>query len=286
MGEGKRIAFVTCEAMPAPERRDALAAEALRARGHAVDAVPWSDPAAGWRAYDAVVVRTTWDYWLRAEAFAAWIDAREAEGARLWNPPAVLRWNLDKRYLRELAAAGIPVLETEWVADDRETLAALLARRGWDEAVVKPAVSAGAWKTFPVTADDAAAREADFREVAALGAMVQPFAPAIRGEGEWSFLFFRGAFSHAVLKRPAAGDFRVQEQHGGRTVLATPPDDLVAQAARVLEAAPGPTLYARVDGVVEDGRLVLMELEALEPSLFLEFAGAAGRFADAILAVA
>jgi glutathione synthase/RimK-type ligase-like ATP-grasp enzyme len=147
---------------------------------------------------------------------------------------------------------------------------------------VKPVVSGGAHETWMVDAP-AAAHEARYRRLAAAGAMVQPFVDEIRTEGEWSLLFFAGAYSHAVLKRPADGDFRVQEAHGGRGVPAEPPTDLVATAAAVLDHVSGPWLYARVDICRHDGAWTLMELEMLEPSLFLDAdAEAPARFARAI----
>lgn len=296
----QRIAFATSAHLAALTPDDRLAAAALEEAGITVEAAVWSDADVAWEGYDLVVVRSCWDYFHQLDAFRAWIDRLEALGVPLHNPPALLRWNLDKRYLRQLGTAGVRVPETHWVErSPAPDLAALLAASGWDEAVVKPVVSAGGFDTWRVRAADAAAAQAAFAAfVERHGAvMVQRFLPAILDAGEWSLVFVRGRFSHALLKRAAAGEFRVQTGHGGTASEAAAPDWLVAAGTRVLDAVVAavplsePPLYARVDGVVaeaSDGQpaLVLMELEALEPELFFRTdAGAPARFAMATAAL-
>ena len=283
-----RIAFVTSSAFASLTDDDRLAVSALAELG--LEAVPalWDDEAIDWTRFAAVVVRSPWDYFVRPAEFAAWLDRVEALGAPLWNPVELLRWNMDKRYLRELERSGIRCVPTHWAEDaSGGSLADVLRRNGWTHAVVKPVVSGGAHETSLVSAatlDDAA--EAGFRRLARQGAMVQPLVEEIRSEGEWSLLFFAGDFSHAVLKRPAAGDFRVQTAHGGREEAAAPPPDLVAFARQALAPVAGPWLYARVDICRHAGAWALMELEMLEPSLFLsEDAAAPARFARAVAAV-
>jgi glutathione synthase/RimK-type ligase-like ATP-grasp enzyme len=250
---------------------------ALEARGHAVRAAVWDDPSVHWGAFDAVILRSTWDYHKRVAEFAAWLDARQADGSRVWNPPALVRQNIHKGYLLDLAARGVPIVPTELVREPG-TLAEIRARRGRSSVVVKPAVGATAFHTA-VDPD-----EETFAALAAEGdVLVQPFLEEVVRDGEWSLIFFGGTFSHAVLKRPRAGDFRVQNDFGGSSVLTVPSAELVAEAARVLEAIDGRWLYARVDGVVVNGTFLLMELELTEPSLFLELDDTAvARFAEAI----
>jgi glutathione synthase/RimK-type ligase-like ATP-grasp enzyme len=284
------IALVTYEARPEVTDDDRLLADALSARGVAVHAIPWSDPAARWRDFDAVVVRSCWDYFHRASEFHAWLDRVETDGVRMQNESRILRWNAEKTYLRDLGADGIPVSPTRWLdAGSRTSLADLRRDTGWAELVVKPTVSGGAHRTWRSTPETEMADHIRFTETIDAGAvMVQPFVPEIEREGEWSLVFFAGAYSHAVLKRPCAGDFRVQREHGGTLEPAEPAASVIAAAARAVAAIPFGTdapLYARVDGCVVDGSLLLMELEVLEPELFLRCApGAAGRLADALLA--
>ena len=238
-----------------------------------------------WKAFDAVLLRSCWDYHLRPAAFARWLDGLEAAEVRLWNPPHIARWNMDKRYLDDLAALGVPVVPSvRLTRGSPPDLAALLERRGWGEAVVKPAVSANAHATWRVRAGGARARQDTLRSMLAAGdVIVQPFVEAVRSRGEWSLMFFQGEFSHAVLKRPAEGEFRVQERVGGRAVLATPEPEVLHAAADVLSRLPHPGLYARVDGVATPQGWMLMELEMLEPSLFFaHHPPAAGRLAGIV----
>ena len=260
---------------------------ALAERG--VDAI-----AAVWDSYDdwpsvaACVVRSTWDYTERVEEFLAWVD-RVSESTPLWNPPTVLRWNAHKSYLRSLAAAGVDVVPTRWIGAGSATrLVALMEDEGWREAVVKPVVSAGAHNTARVTRADAEAAE---RAADALAAdrdmMIQPYQRSVEARGELSLVFIDGGFSHAVRKLPAAGDFRTQLRHGARFEAAAPETAELEIAAHALACAPSATLYGRVDLVtLDDGRPAVMELEVLEPSLYLTHAppAATERLADAIVA--
>lgn len=279
-----RIAFATYLGQPDLTPDDRLAVAPLAELGLEVTAAPWDDASVAWDGFDAVVVRSTWNYHTRAAAFAAWLDRLASTRAAVWNPVPLLRWNSDKRYLRELAAAGVPIVPTRWAnGDDTGTLADLMHDAGWREAVVKPSISAGAHETWRV-ARPSAADEARFAEARVRGGvMVQQYLRPIEADGEWSLLFLGGRFSHAVRKYPRRGDFRVQEHHGGINEPAVAPPALITQAEQVLRSAPGRTLYARVDGCVVDGRLVLMELEVLEPSLFLSLdAASPRRFAAAL----
>jgi glutathione synthase/RimK-type ligase-like ATP-grasp enzyme len=282
------IALATCAALPDLTDDDRLLIPALAARG--IGAVPavWDDDAVDWRAFAAVVIRSTWDYHLRQPRFLAWIDRLEALGVPLINPARVLRWNAEKTYLRDLTRAGVPVVPTRWVErDDQTPLAAILRETGWPRAVVKPAIAATAYRTWATDLVSAGADDARFRELIGDGrVLVQPFLEAIAAEGEWSLMFFRGEYAYSVLKTPRAGDFRVQSDFGGQVVTRNAGPALVAQASGVLDAAPfkrSELTYARVDGCVVDGTFVLMELEVLEPGLFLAVGPrGADDFAEAI----
>ena len=281
-----RIAFVTHGSLPGLSADDRLAVAELGRLGAEVEAAVWDDPGVRWASYDRVVIRSCWDYHLRPAAFLEWLGRLEGEGVSLWNPAPVVRANADKGYLVDLAAAGVPVVPTVRLERGEETdLTGLLADRGWDEAVVKPSVSASAFRTRRVRREDAAAVQAELEEMLkASGVLVQRFLPEIQTCGEWSFIFLGGEYSHAVLKRPKTGDFRVQEELGGSSVLERPAPALVEQARAVAATIPIPWLYARVDGVEIGGVFTLMELELIEPLLFLGWdPQAPARFAEAIL---
>lgn len=277
------VALITYQQYPTLTTSDTHLATALHTRGWSAIPVAWDDPVVDWSAFNAVVLRACWDYHTRPAEFRAWLARLDTVGIPVWNTPDVIRWNMRKTYLRDLAAAGINVVPTVWAAPgETVNLVDVLSAQGWAQAVVKPQISASAWQTWTVTPAEAVTRQPDLDGLIANGgALIQPLVPEIR-TGEWSLIFFNGTFSHAVLKRPGAGSIFVQEEHGGSTTPATPRPEHVAQA--MLEAAPdGPPLYARVDAVAVNGTLQLMELELIEPSLFLDNASAA-RFADALLA--
>jgi glutathione synthase/RimK-type ligase-like ATP-grasp enzyme len=282
------IAFVTSSLSPEMTADDRLAADILEAGGMAVTAHAWDDSRVDWRSFGCVVIRSPWNYHLQAQAFEQWLRRLEAGTVNLWNPAGVILGNMNKRYLVDLAGRGVPIVPTEFLpAAGGRDLRAVLECRGWDDAVVKPAVSLGAhgtWRTSRAAAQvDQARFEAQCQQQDVL---LQPCMTEVESEGEWSIVFFGGRYSHAVLKRPAPDDFRVQFHFGGRASAATPPPALIDQAAQVLAAAGSDLLYARVDGVDHNGRFLLMELEVNEPNLFLAYAAdAPARFATAIRAV-
>ena len=289
MSSDARIALVTYRGLPDLNADDRRAAAALAELGLRPDAVCWDDAGVDWLGYQAVVLRSTWDYHHRVAEFHLWIDRMEAIGARVWNPPRVLRWNTDKRYLARLSHPHLSPPPTE-ILERGSTLdlRALFEARGWSEAVIKPAVSADGFSTERASREQADADQATLDAMLARGdVMIQQLVPEIRTNGEISMMFFSGAFSHAVSKRPQAGEFRVQERLGGRIARVDPPPELVEHAQALLEThAPG-CLYARVDAVVTGERFVLMEVELVEPSLYLEHhPPSAQAFAQAIRRIA
>lgn len=278
------VAFVTFERFPELTPDDRLAAAALRAAGIAVEPILW-DADTDWSRFAAVILRSTWDYHHRLDEFRAWLDALDAAGARVLNPTEILRWNMDKLYLQELQAAGFAVTPSVWLPRGAKVrLADILTQKGWTRAVVKPTVSAGADDTFMVLAEDVEDRQADLAALLTRKAVVvQQFMTELQTEGEWSLMFFNKGYSHAVLKQPGEGDFRVQRHYGGRDLAAQPPQELVAQAQAIVEDIDSDLLYARVDGVAQDDTFVLMELELIEPVLYFGMAeGVAERFAQAM----
>ena len=284
MPEHRRLcaAFVTWSGEPAIAEDDALLADACRALELEVEAAPWDLPR-DWRRYDAIVLRTTWNYHRLPDLFERWIE-RDLAGVPLFNPASVVRWNMHKGYLLDLAQPGVVVPGTTLVRrGSTTTLTRVLDQHGWAQAVVKPAISANAYETTLVAGADRAAGAMFAAAVAERDTIVQEFVPEISA-GELSLMFFGGEFSHAVRKRPAPGEFRVQESHGGTHEPFVPDLQTIAACRRLLRQVPGPTLYARVDGMPVGGSFVLLEIEAIEPSLFVgSDPGAAARFARALL---
>ena len=282
-----RIAFATSLAHKDLTDDDRTAVEPLKRRG--ITAVPavWNDPAVKWDSYDLVVVRSPWDYHLHGEAFLRWFTTLDRASVPVANPTPVLRWNLDKVYLRWIEERGGTIVPTEWVEKGASVdIAAVLARRGWTKAVLKPTVSASAANTWVTTAASAAADQAKITPILQrCGLMIQPFLAEIETEGEISMLFYGGKYSHAVRKRPAVGDFRVQTDHGGTVEAATPSPATLRDAQLIVDLRGDELLYARVDGVVVGDEFHLMEFEVLEPQLFFPFhPQAAERFAESVAA--
>jgi glutathione synthase/RimK-type ligase-like ATP-grasp enzyme len=243
-------------------------AAALRAAGLDPVAEVWTDPSVDWSAYDAVLLRAVWDYHTRYLEFTEWLGQLDKAGVAVFNDSDLVRWNADKRYLLELRERGIAIVPSQVAAGAclREVVGGLDGQ----EIVIKPTVSATAYNTIRGLAGSAELDRAidDLPDDVYL---VQPFLPEIQSEGEWSLIYFDGEFSHATLKRPADGDYRVQDDFGGTSTPADPAPGVRAGADAALAALDGrtPPVYARVDGVVAAGRFLLMELELIEPYLFL-----------------
>jgi glutathione synthase/RimK-type ligase-like ATP-grasp enzyme len=279
------IGFVTYSALPLLSDDDQLVRTPLVGHGVRVEGAVWDSPKVEWERFDALVIRSCWDYHERPNEFEQWLTRMETLGVPVWNPPSLIRWNMDKHYLSELEQQGVFTVPTIWLDQGApHSLSEIVAERGWDEIVVKPSMSNSGVRTWRSQTAELPMREADFRTlVFERDVMVQPFVPELQRDGEWSFIFFDGTFSHAVRKRARDGEFRVQNEHGGRANAETPRPSLVEEAARILSFAPDRWVYARVDGCERDGALMLTELEMLEPSLYLSYhPQAAQRFADAI----
>ena len=266
-----RIAFATCADLPSIQHDDAHLAASLERLGIRPASCTWNDPLIDWSQFGAVLIRTVWDYFRQHAAFIAWLDRLDRLGIPTINDSRVLRWNSDKRYLLDLAWHDVAIIPTRMARADE--LADVLTSMPGQQVVIKPTISGGAWHTLRGNADDAAFMQAVAGLPIGLDYLVQPFVPEVVSAGEWSLLYFEGEFSHAVLKRPASGDYRVQSEHGGSVEPAEPDAAMLAAAEKALAAVTtmgyGDLAYARVDGVVSDGRFLIMELELLEPSLFL-----------------
>ncbi|MEV4482398.1 ATP-grasp domain-containing protein [Micromonospora coxensis] len=288
-----RVALVTCDRLADLDPDDRLVLAPLAAHGVTAEVAVWDDPDVDWATYDLVVLRSPWDYALRRDEFVAWAESVP----QLANPADVVRWNTDKRYLGELAAAGVPTVPTGWVEPGQDWMPP--ADSG--EYVIKPAVSAGSQDTGRYDLADPEHRElavAHVRRLSAAGrvTMVQPYLSAVDTAGETALLFLAGpqgpAYSHAIRKGPMLDgpDLGVEGLYKPEEITArTATPEQLAVAEKVLAAVPGGSqrlLYARVDLIPgADGTPVLVELELTEPSLFLGYAdGAPERLADAIRA--
>lgn len=258
----------------------------LKEKGLNISFQIWDDPAVDWSRFDLIVLKSPWDYFDKIDAFYAWLDELERLEVRVLNPVEIVRWNADKRYLLDLQEQGVNVVPTVWLEQgDSFEPAQLFKAFGAEKVIIKPAVSGGAKNTFALTLTEAEAKAEKINELLQQESfLAQPFLGEIKIKGEWSFLFFNGKYSHTVLKTAKPGDFRVQHFFGGTVHTPEPPVALLEAAQRIVDKhAPG-CLYARVDGVERNGELALMELELIEPFLFMAMSeGAFQRYCEALL---
>ena len=291
------IALATCRALPAWEIDDRPLVEALQGHGATVETPAWDDPAAGWGRFDAVLIRTTWDYVPRLGEYLAWAEAVERAGTPLVNPAAVVRWNTHKGYLRELSRAGVPIIPTCWLArgaavDLHQRVRALQAER----AFLKPVVGAGASDTLRFTTDPdglEAATAFSREQLERQEMMLQPYLEKVETFGEVSAIFVGGRLCHGVRKVPVSGDYRVQDDFGATDEPYSFEGEEARRAHQVMAAAaaclglegPAELLYGRADFLADaGGDLLLTELELVEPSLFFRHGGAtAGALAAGLL---
>jgi glutathione synthase/RimK-type ligase-like ATP-grasp enzyme len=278
-----RIAIATCDKHDRDKVDDALLIEAFGERDCEAEPVVWDDGDAAWGAFDLCLVSSTWDYNRNYGEFLAWAWRVEAATALL-NPAETIAWSSDKTYLRELAGGGVRTVPTIWAERGSEArLDAILAEQGWEEAVVKPVVDLGAENLHRVRRGEGS--EALASVLQSRGAMVQPFLPSLEEQGEMSLIYVDGTLTHAVRKRAAPGDFRVQSIWGGTVTSEEPGRAEVELAELALSQLDEVPLYGRVD-LVEGptGEHCLIELELIEPNLYLtQHPPAAAALAEAAL---
>ena len=284
----RRCAFLTTDHLVGFVTDDELALEPMRSLDWEVDEVSWRDEFRGqrvdWDQYEAVIVRTTWDYHKEPQGFVRVLEAIDRSHAQLINPLHLLRWNLHKSYLRELEAQGIRIVETTWGDHlDERKLAKLFEALRTDELVIKPAIGASADDTFRIHRDETAKNDHLFETFQNREFMAQRFLAAIVEEGEYSLFYFGGDHSHTILKTPKKDDFRVQEEHGGDIRAVVVSDDLIQRGRQLLSLLKVAPLYARVDYVRDhEDEIALMELELIEPALYFRNAShAATQFSHA-----
>ncbi len=282
----RRVAFLTLNNPAGFVIDDDLAVLPLARRGWQVETLPWNRPGVDWKRYDLVVLRSTWDYQHHADKFLSVLETIEQSGVRLENGSEIARWNMAKTYLRDLAGRGVDIVPTFW----RERLGPgellpLFEELRSEEAVIKPVMSAnaeGAWRL------DRARAKALAPEIEAYFAnrplMLQPFERGIVEEGEFSMVYLNGAHSHSILKVPKRGDFRVQEEHGSAIIPIVPEPAMLAAGDAAIAAVGQKLLYARADLVRSGDEFRVMELELVEPALYLRTDPAApDRFAETVV---
>ncbi len=260
---------------------DQLVVEALQRTGLKTKRVDWADPEIDWSDTEAVLFRTTWDYFDQYPKFQKWMNATE-KVTRMINPSETIHWNLDKHYLVDLQRNGINIPETMLIEkEDARTLQDLINETGWEDLILKPCISGGAKNTFRLNRANTTEHESIFRKlISEESFMIQPTQHYVLEEGELSLMVFGGKYTHAVKKIAKAGDFRVQDDWGGTVHLYAPSAEEIAFAEQTAKAVEPVPAYARVDIIRDNhGQLAIMELELIEPELWFRLDNSA---ADAL----
>ena len=268
----KRCAFLTMADSDGWSIDFDLSFEPMRMLGWAIDVIAWRSVKVDWDQYQAVYICTPWDYPEDPDSFIALLESIEGSSAILVNDMALVHWNLPKTYLRDLQARGAAIVPSLWHDKfDREALPGFFDTHRCDRIIIKPVVSTNAHNTFLLaSAVPAKTIEQLEKTFAARPFVVQPFIENVQVEGEYSLFFFSNEFSHAILKTPKEEDFRVQEEYGSSIISVEPESELLETAAEVLSLVDPIPVYARCDFLRgADGRFLLMELELIEPSLYL-----------------
>ncbi len=261
-----KIALATYYEFPNLTENDKLLIPIFNEYGYEISAEIWDDEKVDWKKYDAVVIRSTWDYFLKFNEFSFWVSSFIDSSTKLLNSPSIVLENANKFYLKKLQEKGISIIPT-WFSCDDITFEHV---NKYDRIVIKPAISAGSHNT-EIFDTQMLSKEVFDAKMSTDEWLVQPFISAIEKEGEISLVFIGGKYSHAVRKTPQEGDFRVQKQFGGKYEKYEPSESLIAIANNIVHVAAENALYARVDGLIVNDDFLLMEIEMVEPDLFFEF---------------
>lgn len=279
------LGIVTCSEVDQLTESEQRLIPLFREAGVEAKPVVWNDDTVDWASFDHLIIRSVWDYHLHHSAFMNWMTALEHMGVRTLNPVPILRSNQHKFYLRRLQAHGVRIVPTRFIERTERLDLSPLQNGPWEQMVIKPAVSASSFLTEIFVKGELPKIEADYAPIAQeRDLLVQQFMPEIRQSGELSLIFIDRSYSHTVLKTAISGEFRVQSEYGGTTKGYQPSASIIETARHILSLVDGPLLYARIDGVIQNGHFVLMEIELIEPELFFEYGkNALERFVTATL---
>lgn len=258
---------------PTVKDEDVLLLEFLKGKGLDIHREVWTNSTINWLDYDLVLIKAPWDYHEHITDFYNWLDKLNSLSIPLLNPYEIIKWNSDKHYLKEISDSGLSIIPTLFIEKNAcLQTASVFQQLNSEKIIIKPCISGGAKNTFILTPDNFSVHQKSINDLLKDEAfLIQPFIKEIETDGEWSFIFFDGKYSHSVLKKPRSGDFRVQHCYGG-TIHTDNIETLQIEAAqKFADRFANGCLYARVDGVMVNNKFLLMELELLEPFLFLSY---------------
>jgi glutathione synthase/RimK-type ligase-like ATP-grasp enzyme len=265
----KAVGFVTYKQSSKLTESDQFIVPPLKKRGFEAHAVAWDDTRIDWTRFDVIVLRSCWNYHLHYEQFLAWLNRIKRLKVPVWNPIPVIRWNSNKKYLKDLEYKGVPVIPTVFIEKGTTYFLSDIAKhKGWKDLVIKPAIGASSYNVCLVKQNEYDKKQNEFVKLSGQSDVcIQPFVKEIYN-GEYSLIFLGNQYSHAVLKIPKKGDFRSNCETGGAEKRIEPEKRIIQQAANIVKTIHSPLLYARVDGIILDGKFTLSELELIEPELY------------------
>ena len=280
-----KIALLTCQRLPNLTPADQLLIPEMAKHNIIGEVVIWDDPKVIWTDFDYLIFRNTWDYYEKESQFNLWLATIKELGITTLNPIAIIEQNKHKFYLRDLQERGITIIPTIFIEKTTQLNLSQIIPSTWKKAVIKPAFSAGSYLTTVFEIAELETINSKYKSIAAeKELLLQEFKPEIATEGETSFIFFNKKFSHAINKKPKSGDFRIQVQFGGIYTSVCPSDEVMQQAQTIVDTLPNTLLYTRVDGIIINNQIQLMELECIEPDLYFNYSvGSIERFVNAIL---
>ena len=280
-----KIALLTCQRLPDLTPADQLLIPELAKHNIQAEAMIWDDPKVIWTDFDYLIFRNTWDYYEKESQFNLWLETIKKLGIKMLNSIDIIEQNKHKFYLRELQNQNIAMIPTVFIEKTKRLNLAEIMPSHWKKAVIKPAFSAGSYLTEVFEVANIEEINQKYQNIAAeKDLLLQEFKPEIETDGETSLIFFNKKFSHAINKKPAAGDFRIQVQFGGVYTSISPSADLIQQAQKIVDTFPNNLLYVRVDGIIINNQIQLMEVECIEPDLYFNYSeGSRQRFISAVL---
>ena len=280
-----KIAILTCQNIPNLNESDQLLIPSLKKHNIDAKAVIWNDPYINWYDFDVLIFRNTWDYYEKQIEFDLWLEKIEKLGIKTLNSISIINQNKHKFYLQDFEKQGIKILPTIFINKTENLNLSSIIPNHWKKAVIKPAYSGGSYQTELFNIEDINQINQQYISIASeKELLLQEFMPEIKTLGETSFIFFNKKFSHAVNKQAVNGDFRIQQQFGGIYTLIEVNLEIINKVQKIVNTFSENLLYCRVDGIIIDNELHLMEVECLEPDLYFNLAeGSIEKFIESII---
>lgn len=265
----KKVGFITCEEFADLYYDDQYLVAPFSKAGIEIIPIIWDRPI-DYEKFDLLVFRSAWDYHQKTAQFKEWLKTLKNVSTPICNAPAIIEQNYDKHYLKNLQEKGFSIIPTLFFEDVRQIdLATILEEQGWQKGVIKPVISMSAYHTYSFDENKCADLQQQLEQYySETSVMVQKFTPEITTEGEWSIVFFDKTYCMSALKKPKAGDFRVQGELGGTVEYLDPPKKIIEEAKEILDSYQEDILYARMDGIIHNGQFQLMEAELIDPELY------------------